>query len=469
MYWFINQIKLILLFSIITILFLHGCAVERFYPEPFRPYQYPDYYTNSLYSSGSTDSKGSHTVQRGETLSTIARHYGRTFKEIAAVNNISPPYTILPGQTLLIPGGSGYTSTGGSGYTSTGGSGYTSTLPVGSSSPRPQLKAVYQPKTVTSDYHTVQPGESLYRIATRYGLNFRQVGAWNQITPPYTLSVGQRLRIRPQAGYPTSTRNSAPTASVNKSISHVVQPGETVSKIAKRYGYKFSDIAQWNGLQSPYQLLPGRRLRVAPYGTPTTTGAATRTSSRQAIYHTVAPGENLYRIGLSYGVKVPEIAAWNNLYKPYNLSVGQRLKIIPRTGSKIQSPQNSITPSPLRHNSGYHTVAPGETLYRIATSYGYKVPQIAAWNRLQPPYHISVGQSLRVYPPSGAKIGGYNLLSMQKKSSLGNYHVVQKGETLMGLASQSGISADDLAEWNDIGPPYSLYPGQKIWFQPRTP
>ncbi len=52
--------------------------------------------------------------------------------------------------------------------------------------------------------------------------------------------------------------------------------------------------------------------------------AATVTDNR---YHTVVSGDTLYSISQRYGYKVGEIAGWNQLQSPYNLSMGQRLRI----------------------------------------------------------------------------------------------------------------------------------------------
>jgi lysozyme len=46
-----------------------------------------------------------HTVQRGETLYLISVQYGVSWPSIAEANNLSSPYVIYPGQTLVIPGG----------------------------------------------------------------------------------------------------------------------------------------------------------------------------------------------------------------------------------------------------------------------------------------------------------------------------------------------------------------------------
>jgi lipoprotein NlpD len=45
--------------------------------------------------------------------------------------------------------------------------------------------------------YTVERGDTLYSISWRYGLAYRQVAAWNNIGPPYTIYPGQKLRLKP--------------------------------------------------------------------------------------------------------------------------------------------------------------------------------------------------------------------------------------------------------------------------------
>lgn len=47
----------------------------------------------------------------------------------------------------------------------------------------------------TPGYHTVRKGDTLYSIAFRNELNWRELADWNRIDPPYTISVGQQLRL----------------------------------------------------------------------------------------------------------------------------------------------------------------------------------------------------------------------------------------------------------------------------------
>ncbi|MDO4709124.1 MAG: peptidoglycan DD-metalloendopeptidase family protein [Pseudomonadota bacterium] len=49
----------------------------------------------------------------------------------------------------------------------------------------------------------------------------------------------------------------------------------------------------------------------------------------------------------------------------------------------------------------------------------------------------------------------------------GATHVVQRGETVYRIATQNGITPLDLALWNNVPPPYTIYPGQRLRLYPR--
>jgi len=104
--------------------------------------------------------------------------------------------------------------------------------------------------------------------------------------------------------------------------------------------------------------------------------------------HVVQRGENLYRIGLRYGVSVNALVAANGLRNANHVWVGQRL-VIP-TGS---------SPSPSTPSSGVHVVSRGENLYRIARRYGVSYYTLASANGIANPNHIYVGQRLTI--PAG--------------------------------------------------------------------
>lgn len=101
--------------------------------------------------------------------------------------------------------------------------------------------------------HVVQPGETLTRIASRYGTTVRAVMAANGLQDPDVLQVGQVLRIPPR----TPVRQEASPVSV-----YEVRPGDTLWRIARQHGTTPERIAALNGISLEATLRIGQRLRI---------------------------------------------------------------------------------------------------------------------------------------------------------------------------------------------------------------
>ena len=107
---------------------------------------------------------------------------------------------------------------------------------------------------------------------------------------------------------------------------YTVKAGETLYAVARANGIKVQDIKDWNNLASD-NLLVGQKLRLqasALSGEIIEDGiVATETSP---IFHTVAAGENLYRISIKYNVKIEQLKRINHL-KSDAVQKGQKLRI----------------------------------------------------------------------------------------------------------------------------------------------
>lgn len=97
----------------------------------------------------------------------------------------------------------------------------------------------------------------------------------------------------------------------------VVNPGDSLWAIARRYGVTVGELVRVNGIDEPTRLVPGQALVIPTADT----------------VHTVAPGDTLWLIARRNGVTPEEIARLNRLADPSQLTVGQRL-VIPREGTK---------------------------------------------------------------------------------------------------------------------------------------
>jgi LysM repeat protein len=163
-----------------------------------------------------------HTVQPGENLFRISLRYGTTVDAIVAANGLSSAHTIYVGQRLVIPQGE-----------------------------------VSNPGTTN---YTVQPGDTLYGIARRYGLTAIALMQANGLASAY-IYVGQQLVI-PGAGN-LALPASEPPAELPPGEVYVVRPGDTLGQIARRFGLSLADLARLNGIANPALIYPGQTLRLS--------------------------------------------------------------------------------------------------------------------------------------------------------------------------------------------------------------
>ena len=100
--------------------------------------------------------------------------------------------------------------------------------------------------------HIVKAGENLFRIALRYRTTAAAVARMNNITNVRKVSVGRRLQIVVCGRGYSSTR-------ISRGGSYVVQPGDTIFRIALRYGVNTQYLCRVNGLYSNL-IVPGQTL-----------------------------------------------------------------------------------------------------------------------------------------------------------------------------------------------------------------
>ena len=123
--------------------------------------------------------------------------------------------------------------------------------------------------------HVVQAGETLYRIALRYGVTVGALAAYNGLSDPTRIHPGQVLRIptpgtRERGNTGTTAAKSAKTPSAQQATQgtvvirkvtyrYVVSRGDTLFLIARRFGITVAVLKQANGLTSDL-IRPGQRL-----------------------------------------------------------------------------------------------------------------------------------------------------------------------------------------------------------------
>ena len=105
-------------------------------------------------------------------------------------------------------------------------------------------------------------------------------------------------------------------------------------------------------------------------------------------------------------------------------------------------------------SDGYiiHTVQPGEGLFEIADLYGISPDEIALANGVNDTNLLRVGQEL-IIPGISAR---------DAAASRGSIHIVQSGESLLGIAIRYGVTTEEILAVNDLTNPDSLDEGQEL-------
>lgn len=217
---------------------------------------------------GIESSGKNYTVQKGDSLWSIAKKFNVSVEELKSVNNLSSNLLKI-GQVLKIP----------------------------------QEEIEIEPSTEYSIY-TVQRGDSLYSIANKYKTTVDKLINYNNLSST-NLSVGQQLLIPIEEKLEDAT-------------TYTVKSGDTLYKIAERYNTTVSEIMALNNLKTSI-LSIGQVLKIPQ-------GSTTTPSTKDYVEYVVKSGDNLYSIANRYGTTVSAIKSLNNL-TTNNLSIGQTLRI----------------------------------------------------------------------------------------------------------------------------------------------
>lgn len=204
-------------------------------------------------------------------------------------------------------------------------------------------KAEATPSAATA-YHTVQPGDTYFGIASKYNLSLRELLTINNRSAQSRLVSGQRLlvsksgdetasapskiaveRPAPASAFrtPEEIKEETRLTATPGSEFHTVQSGQTYYSISKAYNISIKELLELNNLSDSDRLKSGQKLRVKKVegGEPETESQPSGVQT-----HTVAPGETLFRISQTYHISVDDIKKVNNM-SGNSVMVGQKLKI----------------------------------------------------------------------------------------------------------------------------------------------
>lgn len=273
------------------------------------------------------------TVQTGDTLYSLAKKYGTSVDEIARLNALSEPYSLYGGQKLKIPSKSEQT--------------IVQTVSV------PNRSATVKTNTTTRvelQEITVKAGDTLYSLSRQYSIPVNDLAVMNNLSAPFTLSIGQKLKVPNLSTAPvrtaTSTAKIEPVATTTQTATSKPKakissdPTKKLPTISARSSSKFTWPVQGKILSSYGSKTNGL------FNDGINIGAARGTAVKAAENGVVAYAGNEVK-GMGNLIIIQHSGGWMTVYahldsmsvrRGTKVLVGQKIGTVGETG-KVDQPQ----------------------------------------------------------------------------------------------------------------------------------
>ncbi|WP_136667134.1 LysM peptidoglycan-binding domain-containing protein [Flavobacterium sp. H122] len=238
-------------------------------------------------------------------------------------------------------------------------------------------------------------------------------------------------------------------------IKHKVAKGETITKIAQKYGVTASDIyklnpdAQAGVSENTLLIIPGK-------------SAVTSVKKKEAktIKHTVAAKETLYSIAKEYNVAVADIETLNPEVKN-GLSIGEVITIPSKGETSKPNVSKTDASKPAQQKLPViHVVKPKETRYGIARQYGITIEELEKKNPEIVGKELPLGYTLIIkgerpkvtvpviQPKQEENKPVIVITAPEGNGKVQEVYTVKSQETIYGLATQFGCTQEELIALN---------------------
>jgi membrane-bound lytic murein transglycosylase D len=316
--------------------------------------------------------------------------------------------------------------------------------------------------------HTVGRGETLSRIASRYGVSTSNLMKANNLRSANYIHSGQKLKIpggsapvepanteKATGGAPGNTTPAAtPTVApapvsepspvaVAAARTYKVRTGDTLYEIARKHDVTVGELQDWNAMGRSSRLLVGKAVYVQDPDKPAA-------SIGDGQYHEVRAGEYPARIAKAHGMQLEQLLALNNLTADDTIRVGDKLVVAKGNPAAVYADKKSTETAEPKASEpkATHTVARGDTASTIAQRYGVKTQELLAWNNLGGRSVLQVGDKLVVY--SGMGSGPAPGSASPDDDGLDKLiHTVARGHNPTTIARRYGVPVSDLFRWNN--------------------
>ena len=252
-------------------------------------------------------------------------------------------------------------------------------------------------------FHTVKRGDNLSEIANKYNVAIADIKKWNRLKSNKA-PLGRKLKIvtierqevavnnkketKFNAKEETKTEianNDVKNNSKDQKIEistpnteYIVQKGDNLSSIAKKYNVSINDLKTWNNIQDNNVKLDSK-LKINK----TEVDVASlkeNTDLKNKSYYTVQKGDNLLSIAKKHGVLIEEIQEWNG-FSDNTVKIGTKLLLLNAENIPTKNQIVSRNKKDKSSKNSHYLVQKGDSLFKIAQKYpGITVSDIKKWN-----------------------------------------------------------------------------------------
>jgi LysM repeat protein/uncharacterized protein YkwD len=184
------------------------------------------------------------------------------------------------------------------------------------------------------------------------------------------------------------------------------------------------------------------------------------------IFHEVKAGQSFWAIAIAYKITIKDLKTWNNLSQDSTLKMGEKLFIPGSNTAGYATPTRTggiQISEPDAVGRVTHVVQSYQTLSTISIAYGTSVEKILSLNGLQVDWPLRIGQKLVIKAGNVTPTPDLSPIQRLTPDADGKYyHIVRSGETLYWIASQYGVSVNNLMAWNGLTADSIIKPDEKL-------
>lgn len=269
----------------------------------------------------------------------------------------------------------------------------------------------------TTKKYKVRKGDNLGSIAAKYDVSVSDIKEWNNLKKNKVASE-KTLKIMTTERVVSKVRkeikldkklvetkeavvsneiksDKKSTVEISKTPEYyVVQKGDNLGNIAKKYAVSVEDLKQWNNLDDVNVQL-GFQLKIANESENPEVQVAVKKEYKTQEY-VVLKGDNVGTIAKKYKVSQEDIKLWNNLVDN-NIQLGSTI-IVSKTENIVpdKTAKKDKTASKATKNQEHYYVQKGDSLYTIAKKYpGITISDIKKWNGISSE-NLKPGMKLKI-------------------------------------------------------------------------